>query len=423
MNVRKCWVLILCALPFFACNELISLGLNSAPGDANSFNARVSGDGRFVVFDSLASNLVPNDTNGSFDVFLRDRTNFTTERISVTNAGFEAIGSSATPQISDDGRFVVFASSSPDLVPAGITVGVLVRDRALGTTRFLGEGRRPVISADGKWVAFLQNAVFVTTPVGTQVVTAGNPLLVNLETGEIDTTLSRQVRTAADLSFSADGRVLAFSLYLLIVNPVPGQQVGAAQVGGCSVRVFDRSRQVVDLVGAGSTGAGSGVFTQRPSVSADGRIIAFDSTDPSLVPGDTNRTLDVFSADRTTGGIERISVSDSGEQNNSGAGFASVSADGDRVVFASFASNLEVGDSNGLLDVFVRVRSRNLTRRVSIVDGGAPSNAEASGADISSDGRVAVYLSTATNLTATVDAGTAFDIFAKPVDEVLPALP
>ncbi len=409
-------VLLICALPFFACNELISVGLNSVPGDGDSFNPRVSADGRFVAFDSAASNLVANDTNGTFDVFVRDRSNGSTERISVRNDGGEATCCSGNPQISDDGRFVVFASDSPDLVPPG-GFGVLLRDRALGTTRFLGRGRRPAISADGRWAAFLQDAVVVMPPGSARPVPAGTPVLINLESGEIDPSLSRLVRTAADLSFSDDGQVLAFTVYFLNVDFIPGQMISAAQVAGASVQVFDRARQALDVVGSGALG----ILSQRPSLSADGRSVAFDSTDAGLASNDTNRTFDVFVSDRTTGAIERISVNDAGEQGNAGAGFASISADGDRVVFASFASNLDSGDTNGQLDVFVRARSRNLTRRISIADDGTPGNGVSMGAYISSDGRTSVYSSTATNLTGFVDMGTAFDIIEKPVDEVLPA--
>ena len=416
---RKGLILLLCALPFVACNELVSVGLNSAPGDGDSFDAELSADGLVVVFDSAATNLVANDTNGGFDVFLRNRAHASTERLSVKSDGSEAACCSFTPRISGDGRFVVFASTSPDLVPAG-TTGVLLRDRTLGTTRLLGSGRRPAISADGKWVVFLQNAVVVAPPGGLPMVAAGTPLVMNLETGEIDASLSQLVSTAADLSLSADGRSIAFSLYQFNVNFIPGQMISAAQVAACSVRVFDRDRRILDLVAP----VGTAGFSQRPSLSGDGRIVVFDSTNASLVPGDTNRVFDVFSADRTTGVIERISVNDSGMEGNGGSAVAAVSADGDRVLFSSFASNLDAGgDTNGVLDIFVRVRSRGLTRRLSVANDGSVSNGSSNIAAISANGRISAFTSRATNLSGFADMGTVFDVFEKPLDDVLPAPP
>jgi Tol biopolymer transport system component len=411
---RACRVLLACAVPIAACNELVSVGQNSAPGDGDSLNARLSADGHLVAFDSAASNLVANDTNGGFDVFVRARSSLSTERVSVRNDGSEAVCCSVTPDISDDGRFVVFASNSSDFVPAG-TVGVLLRDRVLGTTTFLGEGRRPTLSADGRWAAFLQRTMSVKIPGQVAQISVGRPVLLNLQTGELDTSLVLRTdlipRTAADLSFSADGQFLAFSDYVFT-----GDAVDGASAASAAVRVFDRTLRVLDVVADG----GPGKFSQRPSLSADGRIVAFDSLDGSLVVGDTNGLFDAFVRDRAAGMTTRISVSDSGAQSNGGSGFTSISADGDRVVFASFASNLVAGDSNGLLDTFVHVRSRALTRRIAIADNGDPGNGMSSSAAISANGNFSVYTSTATNLSGFVDTGTTFDIFGKSVDEVLP---
>ncbi len=415
---RACLVLLACAAPIAACNELISVGQDNAPGDGDSFNPRVSADGRFVVFDSAASNLVANDTNGNFDVFVRDRSSGSTERVSVKNDGTQAVGGSGFSQISEDGRLVVFSSNSPDLVPPGI-FGVLVRDRVLGTTRFLGEGRRPAISADGRWVAALQNAAFVRIPGTSAPIPIGTPVLFDVQSGAMERPPLGM--TAADLALSADGRVLGLTQYgfsgdIVISNGVIN---GGASPVSAAVRVLDRARAAVEDVAVGGVGS----FSQRPSLSADGRIVAFDSLDGNLVSGDTNGFFDAFVRDRATGETVRISVSEAGEQGNGGSGFSSISADGDRVVYASFASSLVPGDTNGLLDTFVHVRSRALTRRISIADDGTPGNGASQSAAISADGSVAVYVSSATNLSGFTDAGTAFDIIAKPVVEVLPALP
>ena len=131
-----------------------------------SVDPAISADGRFVAFSSDATNLVPGDTNGTADVFVRDRQTGTTRRVSVGSGGAQGNGLSVDPAISADGRFVAFASDATNLVP-GDTNGaddVFVRDRQTGTTRRVSVGSGgaqgdrvsfdPAISADGRFVAF-----------------------------------------------------------------------------------------------------------------------------------------------------------------------------------------------------------------------------------------------------------------------------
>src|SRR3954451_13493427 len=170
--------------------ERASVSSSGAQGDGESALPSISAHGRYVAFVSAASNLVPNDTNGSncpgrfevcgFDVFVRDLKAGTTERVSVSSAGAQGDGDSgagnfgtAGPAISADGRYVAFASVATDLVP-GDTNGrsdVFVRDRQTGTTERVSvsssgqqanfgggsgdiESSAPAISADGRYVAF-----------------------------------------------------------------------------------------------------------------------------------------------------------------------------------------------------------------------------------------------------------------------------
>jgi Tol biopolymer transport system component len=162
-------------------------------GDSNSTATAISADGRYVAFLSTATNLVTGDTNGVSDVFVRDRNSNQTFRVSVDSAGVEGngpLGTISRPDISDDGRYVVFASDSSNLVPSdtGDLRDVFLRDRTSGTTRRLSRSSAgaiadrastvAVISADGTVVGFDTNAtnlvsddylgffdVFVTAPV------------------------------------------------------------------------------------------------------------------------------------------------------------------------------------------------------------------------------------------------------------------
>ncbi len=132
----------------------------NAPSQAASRSLSLCADGRYVVFDSNATNLVDNDTNQQADVFIRDRAANVTERISVSTAGAQANGASIYPSISADGRFVVFQSQASNLVSNdtnGIT-DIFVRDRVTGTTERIcdtvqgnGASFSPAISGDGRW--------------------------------------------------------------------------------------------------------------------------------------------------------------------------------------------------------------------------------------------------------------------------------
>ena len=138
--------------------------------------------------------------------------------------------------------------------------------------------------------------------------------------------------------------------------------------------------------------------SQRPSISADGRYVAFDSDDWDLVWGDTNDSFDVFVNDRATTVTTRVSVDDSGTQSNSDSFRPSISADGRYVAFYSEASNLVSGDTNGATDVFVYDRRSGATKRVSVAAGGQESNGDSVRPAIGGNGYVAVFESDASNL-------------------------
>jgi len=144
--------------------------------------------------------------------------------------------------------------------------------------------------------------------------------------------------------------------------------------------------------------------SQRPSVSADGRFVAFASLSDNLVPADTNVSSDIFVRDRRTGTTQRVSVSSAGRQANGGSGLLngmggpSISADGRYVAFDSEATNLVKGDTNGNADVFVHDRLTGTTERVSVASSGAQANAGGTEPDISGDGRFVAFESFSDNL-------------------------
>ena len=166
--------------------------------------------------------------------------------------------------------------------------------------------------------------------------------------------------------------------------------------------------EVISLTVDGEA-AGGGTF--GPSVSANGRYVAYSSFAANIVVGDTNDTYDVFVRDRVLGTNVRVSVSSTGAQSEGGSSeFSSISADGRYVAFASDATNLVAGDTNGERDIFVRDLQSGTTERVSVGAGGVQSDNQSDGPgfrggitfgpSISGDGRYVTFDSIASNLVA-----------------------
>jgi Tol biopolymer transport system component len=342
--------------------QRVSLASDGSQATGPSSGSPISADGRFIAFQSAATDLVPGDTNGLVDVFVHDRLTGQTTRVSVASDGTQATGGSVSPALSADGRFVAFFSDAPNLVP-GDTNGlfdVFVHDRLTGeTTR-------------------------VSVASGGAQATGGDSLNAVL---------------------SADGRFVAFASEA--TNLVPGDTNGATDVF-----VRDRLTGQTTRVSVASDGAQATGTSFFPAISGDGRFVAFDSDATNLVPFDTNGFSDVFVRDRLTGETTRVSVASGGAQaTGGGSRRPALSGDGRFVVFDSGATDLVPGDTNGLMDIFVHDRLTGQTARVNVSAGGA----QATGGDsstpaLAADGRFVAFPSLATNLVPD-DTGGFADVF------------
>ena len=333
--------------------ECVSLDPQGAPGDEDSLVASISADGRYVAFGSLASNLVSGDRNEFVDVFVRDRQNAKTELVSIDAFGAQGNDDSSAPAITPDGRFVAFVSYASNLADGdmGGFGDVFVLDRWTGTIER--------VSVDSFEVQ------------GNSHSGVGGP------------------------SISADGRYVAFVSWA--GNLVPGDTNTDPDVF-----VRDRRAGTTERVSVSSFGAQGNHVSQLPSISADGRFVAFASGASNLVPGDTSG-LDVFVRDRWSGTTERVSVDAFGGQGNDSSDWPSISADGRFVAFHSRATALVPGDSNWDVDTFVRDRRSGTTERVSVDSLGAQGNNMSYQPSISADGRFVAFESLASNF---VDADT-----------------
>jgi hypothetical protein len=341
------------------------VSVDSAGGEANSSSwyPAISADGSCVAFESDAKNLVAGDTNGSRDVFVHDRTTGVTERVSVDSAGAEGNGSSSWASISADGRYVAFESLATNLV-AGDTNGwpdVFVHDRVTGITERVsvdstgaegnGDSHRPELSGDGSIVAFASyatNLVAGDTNFRTDIFVHDRASGVT-ERVSVDSSGLEADRDSSDASISADGRIVAFASAATNLDP-------AGKNGYGDVFVHDRSSGSTALITKSPAGVEGDKSSVWPHVSEDGRSVAFYSYASNLVAGDGNGGADAFVRDLATGFTDRMSVDTAGGDSNGDTLNVSISGDGRVVAFASRASDLVGSDGNGAWDVFARDR-------------------------------------------------------------------
>jgi len=416
----------------------------AAPGDVTrvpsgvqpneeSRNPSLSAGGRYVVFDSAASNLVALDLNGQYDVFLYDRQSQAIERISVSSSeaaanGHNATNYSAAPVVSDDGAAVTFSSDATNLVASdtnGLT-DVFVRDRATGTTARAsvsttgtqadGPSLDPSLSGDGQIVAFesqASNLVAGDTNGASDVFVrdrqAGTTTRVSIATGGAQADGPSYFAATA-----GNGRFITF--YSHATNLVAGDTNAAPDVF-----VHDRQAGTTTRVSVGSTGAQGNGDSVNPTISADGRFVAFESQASNLVSGDTNNVADVFVRDTVASKILRASVGSAGEQADAASSQPVIAADGSTVVFWSDATTLTPGDTNGFSDVFARSLAASDTQRVSKT-GSSQANGDSFTAGVASGGAFVAFESLASNLTAG-DSNGVSDVFVAEIDPAEPPTP
>jgi Tol biopolymer transport system component len=342
-------------------NERVSVAADGGQANGQSGVQAISSDARFVVIWSEATNLVSGDSNRVADLFVRDRAEGTTERISVSSDGTQANAESAIAAITPEGRFVAFDSRASNLVPGDNddAFDVFVRDRSTDRTELVGAGSGPAISADGRFVAFERRLNSPDGPPGIYVRdrAKGVTELVSVAAdGTPGNDLSGEAR------ISADGRYVVFSSKAsnLVANDTNGPDHP-----GTDVFVRDRLRETTRRVSVGSDGRQADGPSGNPSLSSNGRIVAFTSWAPNLGPG---KASGVYVHDLATGATELASVSTAGApgDGDSYAGFRALSGDGRLVAFFSRASNLVPGDVNGQYDAFVRDREAKTTELASV---------------------------------------------------------
>ncbi|HVY69138.1 MAG TPA: hypothetical protein VHH73_04385 [Verrucomicrobiae bacterium] len=502
--------------------QLLSVSADGVSGaNANSLISGVSRDGQRVVFESTGSDIVTNDNNGTGNIFVRDLTLGKTLLVSAGQAGGAANGASTGSSISADGRYVVFQSDASNLV-AGDTNGVtdvFVRDLEAGTTTLVSGNQggntistQPLISANGRRVAFLNYPPIIMLGSTNQ---GYNIFVRDLDTSQT-TWITSGFSTASSAwqyALSEDGDHIVFrDVNTLDVywrdlsqttNVLVHHQQGQSSVAATGVDISGDGRYAVYDVGGlvyrwdkttgketwvGPKVVGAGDYCDSPFMSVDGRMIFFESLTTNLVAGATGDTYQWYVRDMTTGDVQLAiarldgtfpdvqlsappSVSDDGrfaafdafddqitpgDANNSydafvrdltakrtillssalnpvaslsgngtsALGASVLSADGNRLVYQSLAENLVANDSNGVSDIFLFDINRQANQLVSVNAAGTRSGNDRSyNPIIARNGRFVAFLSRAADLAAGTPTNRLERLYLRDVDSAITTVP
>ena len=387
--------------------ELVSKSSDGIHGDGDSYNKEITPDGRYVVFSSAATNLIADDTNAENDIFIHDRTAGLTERISVASDGSQADDWSSSASISADGRYVAFSSYANNLVEGEQTYfsQVYVHDRVNGITERVSlstdgslanaSSSDTSISADGRYIAF-------TSSANNLVAGDTNGYYADIFVRDRLNGVTVRISVASDgsqanhrsglPSMSADGQTVAF------ISDASNLVAGDTN-NLLDIFVHNRISGITERVSVASNGTQANGWSGGPNLSDNGQVVTFSSGASNLVSDDTNNYTDAFIHDRTTAVTERVSVKSDGSQANDESFSGSVSADGRYVAFLSYASNLDVGDVDWWYsDIFVYDRVTKKTELISLSSEGVQSNEDSDSPAISADGRFVAYDSYAAEL-------------------------
>ncbi len=438
-----------------------SVDSSGAQSTGASEEPDISGNGRFVMFDSDAADLVTGDTNGAQDIFLRDTclgaTGCTpsTIRVSVDSAGAQGNGNSGTASstddadasVNDDGRFVVFRSEATNLVTGDTngTTDVFLRDTCIGamsctpsTIRVSvdsggaegnGFSGNPSISSSGRFMVFesladnlvtgdtnFANDIFLRdTCIGALVCTPST-IRVSVSSGGVEANFDSDGPRV-----SGTGRFVAFQSLADNLVASDGNVTSDAFLRDTCIGAMSCTPSTI-RVSVTTGGVEGNGFSEEAFLSDDGRFVTFGSFSTNLVTGDTNGASDVFQRDTCIGAMSctpstiAVSVSTGGALGNLDSFSGRMNASGRFVAYDSDATNLVTGDTNGVFDVFLRDTCAGVTGctpstiRVSVDSSGTQGNMESVDPFISDNGAVVVFHSDATNLVSGDTNGTR-DIF------------
>jgi PKD repeat protein len=416
------------SLCFAATTNRVSLSSDAVETNSNSYNPAVSGDGNFVVFESDATNLVADDTNGEMDIFVRDIALGITTRVSVSSSGEQSNGLSTNAAISADGRYVVFESNASNLVAddTNATTDIFLHDRSTGTTERINyssefgqtvwDSHSPEISEDGRYItyySFADNLVANDTNLSDDIFVYDRVQAIT-ERVSINNAGVEGNDGSYYPQISADGRYVSFASFAdnLLPNDTNGRY---------DVFLYDRVASSIEMVSVTSDGAQADNHSFFSSVSGDGRYVAFESSASNLAPNDSNRRSDIFLRDRLNQTTLRISLYSDGTSPMGASISPMINSQGSHVVFSSVVDLLIDADTNNREDVYLYDIGANSLELVSVDRDGNLANFGSTNPSLSSDGLMVAFQSMATNLVAD-DTNSREDIFIRDRTPNLPPI-
>jgi hypothetical protein len=396
--------------------ERVNTSSTGTQANASSWMGAISPDGRYVAFLSQSSNLVAGD-NGVGHIFVRDRLTNGTTRVSIASDGTQGNSMSQQPTVSSGGRYIAFMSWASNLVGNDNNGkgDIFVLDRGTGSTTRVSvdsvgaEGNSdsfyPAISADGRYVAFFSSASNLVS--GDANGNNGDIFIHDQKTGLTEL-----------VSLDSNGNQIGGGAF--DDGPsISGDGRYVAFKSGANIYVRDRQTATTILASVASDSTAANDSSDHPAISSDGHYVAFTSIATNLVAGDTNGVRDVFVHNLQNGETIRASVATGGAESNGAVddlARPAISSDGRYVSFASAAMNLVANDTNMVTDVFVHDCVSNQTSRVSVGSDGTQANGPSEDhveVSIADNGEYIAFTSSATNLILS-DTNNLDDVFAAP---------
>lgn len=401
---------------------LVSKASDGTQGNGWTESPSISADGRYIAFSSDSNNLVPFDVDNVQDIFVHDRLIGQTKIVSIASDGTQGNSNSWHPSISSNGRYVAFTSAADNLVNDDINLhpDVFIHDQVTGITKRVsiasdgtqahGDSGSPDISEDGRYIAFVSSANNLTPDPG------------NLYGGDVyvhDQLLGQTILVSATLdgrqsdsgyapSISADGQFITFYSF--------ANNLTLNDVNGWDVFLYSQTTNDIVKVSTALDGTLANGPSTEPSISGNGRFIAFYSEATNLVSGDNNNLEDIFVFDRLLNTTKLVSINSVGAQANRPSYFPKISDNGQYIAFITAASNLSNADTNGYADVYVYDQINKETNLISVNSDGIQGN-EGSWSSftpaISATGRFIAFSSMSTNLISNDLNGGLPDIFLR----------
>jgi len=373
--------------------QRVSEAADGTPSDAPTRFPSIASDGRSVVFATQSGNLVAGVSGPVEQVYLKDMVSGVVTLVSADALGNPGDRYSRNPWISEDGTKVVFESAATNFSDKDpdATVDLFLRDVVAGTTTYLRQdSAHPHLSADGNVVAFETDVPFDPNDKNTFTdvyVLDRTTHTVELVSGDASGATLRFV--SIEPTLSSDGAFVAFTTG----GPLDPNDGNSA----LDVYVRDRANGVTTRVTTSTTGGDSDDYSRYPWISGDGTRVAFTSRADNLVAGDTNAVEDCFVRDFVAGTCVRVSVASDGTEANDRSIGTALSGDGSTVAFGSAATNLVDPNPTGP-QLYVHHLPTGVTHMLSVADDGTPSNLGAAATGITRDGFDVAFWSDSTNL-------------------------